>query len=68
MLKDAMVKANTTSDSAAIRAALEANEGDYVTGHLTFDEKHNPVKSAVMLEMVKKDGKLATTYKTTVNP
>lgn len=68
MLKDAMIKAGTTTDSAKIRAALEANEGDYVTGHLTFDKKHNPIKSAVMLELVKKDGKLATTYKTTVQP
>jgi len=68
MLKDAMEKAGTTTDSAKIRAALEANEGDYVTGHLTFDAKHNPIKSAVMVELVKKDGKLATTYKTTVNP
>ncbi|MCR5252786.1 MAG: ABC transporter substrate-binding protein [Treponema sp.] len=68
MVKDSMIKAGTTSDSVKIRAALEANSGDYVTGHLTFDAKHNPVKSAVMLELVKKDGKLVTTYKTTVNP
>ena len=68
MLKDAMIKAGTTSDTVKIRAALEANSGDYVTGHLTFDAKHNPIKSAVMLEMVKKNGKLSTTYKTTVNP
>ena len=68
MLKDAMENAGTTDDSAKIRDALEATEGDYVTGHLTFDEKHNPVKSAVMVEMVRKDGKLTTAYKTTVNP
>ena len=68
MLKDAILKAGTDSDIAAIREALEKNEGDYVTGHLTFDAKHNPIKSAVMLEMIKKDGKLATAYKTTVNP
>lgn len=68
MLKDAIVKAGTDSDIAKIRDALEANEGDYVTGHLTFDAKHNPIKSAVMVEMIKKDGKLATAYKATVNP
>ncbi|MCI1207934.1 MAG: ABC transporter substrate-binding protein [Treponema sp.] len=68
LLRDAIVKAGTT-DSTAVRDALEQTDGDYVTGHLTFDEKHNPVKSAVMLELVKgDDGKLTTVYKATVNP
>ncbi|MCQ2592889.1 MAG: ABC transporter substrate-binding protein [Treponema sp.] len=69
MLKDAILKAGTDSDSAKIRDALEANEGDYVTGHLKFDAKHNPIKSAVMVELVNDDkGGLKVTYKTTVNP
>ena len=68
MLRDAIVKAGSL-DTEAVRAALEQTNGDYVTGHLTFDAKHNPVKSAVMLEIVKgADGKLTTVYKTTVNP
>jgi branched-chain amino acid transport system substrate-binding protein len=68
MMKDAVVKAAST-DSEAVRSALEQTDGQYVTGHLTFDAKHNPVKSAVMLELVKgSDGKLTTAYKTTVNP
>ena len=68
MLRDAIVKAGTL-DAAAVRTALEATNGDYVTGHLTFDERHNPVKSAVMLELVRgTDGKLTSVYKTTVNP
>ena len=68
MLKDAILKAGKT-DSEAVRAALEATDGDYVTGHLTFNEKHNPVKGAVIVELVKgADGKLTTVYKTTVNP
>jgi ABC-type branched-chain amino acid transport systems, periplasmic component len=68
LLRDAIVKAGSM-DNEAVRAALEATNGDYVTGHLTFDAKHNPVKSAVMLEIVKgSDGKLTTAYKTTVNP
>ncbi len=68
MLKDALVKAGKT-DSAAVRDALEATNGDYVTGHLTFDEKRNPIKSAVMLQMVLgSDGKLSTKYNSTVNP
>ncbi len=68
MLKDALAKAGTT-DGVAVRDALEATDGDYVTGHLTFDEKRNPIKSAVMLEMMRgEDGKLATKYNSTVNP
>ena len=68
MLKDALVKAGKT-DSAAVRDALEATNGDYVTGHLTFDEKRNPIKSAVMLQMVLgSDGRLSTKYNSTVNP
>ena len=54
---------------ADIRDAMEKTDGNYVTGHLTFDEKRNPVKSAVMLELVQgADGNLTTVYKTTVNP
>lgn len=72
MLKDAITKVGSTdvaADIEKIRDALEANEGDYVTGHLMFDAKHNPIKSAVMLELVTDaEGKLTTSYKTTVNP
>lgn len=68
MLKDAIEAAGTT-DVAKVRDAFEATEGDYVTGHLRFDAKHNPIKSAVMLELVSDgNGGLKTTYKTTVNP
>ena len=67
MIKDAIIKADST-DSAAVKEALKATNGDYVTGHITFDEKRNPIKSAVMLELINKDGKLTTSYKTTVNP
>ncbi len=68
MLKDAIEKAGKT-DTEAVREALEATNGSYVTGNLTFNEKHNPVKGAVIVELVKDfDGKLSTAYKTTVNP
>lgn len=68
LLKDAIAKAGTT-DGAAVRDALEATDGDYVTGHLTFDEKRNPIKSAVILEMARgSKGELTTQYKATVNP
>jgi branched-chain amino acid transport system substrate-binding protein len=67
MLKDAIVRAGGT-DSIAVREALAKTNGSYVTGNLTFDDKRNPIKPAVIVEIVKKDGKLATVYKTTVNP
>ncbi len=68
MLKDAIVKAGTT-DVSKVRDAFEATDGDYVTGHLTFDAHRDPVKSAVMLELVKgADGKMTTAYEATVNP
>lgn len=68
MLRDAIVRAGTT-ESEAVRTALEATDGSYVTGKLTFNEKHNPVKGAVIVELVKDaEGKLTTVYKATVNP
>lgn len=68
LIRDAMVACGSEK-VADIRDAMEKTDGNYVTGHLTFDEKRNPVKSAVMLELVQgADGNLTTVYKTTVNP
>jgi branched-chain amino acid transport system substrate-binding protein len=68
MLKDAILNAKSV-DTAAVRTALEKTNGSYVTGNLTFDAKRNPIKSAVMVEIVKQsDGKLGLVYKSTVNP
>lgn len=68
ILKDAIERAGTF-DVEKVRDALEKTDGNYVTGHITFDEKRNPIKSAVMIEFVKgDDGKITTAYKTTVNP
>ncbi len=68
LYKDAILKAKSV-DPAAVCAAMEATDGAYITGHLTFDKHHDPQKSAVILEMVKgPDGKLTTAYKATVNP
>lgn len=67
LLKDAMSAAKS-ADSTTLKDQLMKTNGAYVTGNLTFDAKRNPVKSAVMLEIVKQDGKLAPVYKTTVNP
>ena len=68
MLRDAMKASGSTDDSAKIRDALEATNGDYVTGHIVFDANRTPVKSAVMIKLVKADdGKLATAYEATVD-
>ncbi len=67
MLKNAIEAAGTT-DPAAVRDALENSEGNYVTGHIRFDEKHNPVKSAVMVKIEKNDsGALSVAYEATVD-
>ena len=66
MLRDAFVAAGC-EDAEKVRDALEATDGNYVTGHLTFDEKHNPVKSAVMIKLVKNNGKLSTSDEANVD-
>ena len=66
MLKDAIVAAGTT-DAAKVRDAIEKTNGDYVTGHIRFDEKRNPIKSAVMVKMVKDGNKLSQAYAATVS-
>jgi len=68
MLKDALLAAQSF-DINDVRAAFEETNGKYVTGNLRFDENRNPVKSAVMVEIVRDDsGRLVSVYKTTVNP
>ncbi len=62
------IKAAGSTNGAKVRDALNNTSGSYVTGNLTFDEKRNPTKSAVMLEIVQKDGVLTPVYKATVNP
>lgn len=66
MLKDAIVAAGTT-DAAKVRDAIEKTNGDYVTGHIRFDDKRNPIKSAVMVKMVKDGNKLSQAYAATVS-
>jgi branched-chain amino acid transport system substrate-binding protein len=51
-------------DVDKVVAAMEKIEFEGVSGKITFDAQHNPVKSAVVLQV--KDGKV--TYKMTVNP
>ena len=68
LLRDSILKAGT-DEVSAVRDALENIDGDYVTGRLRFDEKHNPIKAAVMLQMIlDANENLNVVYKTTVNP
>lgn len=64
MLADALKRANS-NDGTKIAEALAQTKGLQVsTGILSIDSNHNPIKSAVVIEM--KDGK--QTFKTKVNP
>lgn len=68
ILVEAIERAGST-DPEKIKEAMMETDKKYVTGNITFNEKRNPVKSAVMLKIVKgADGKLTTEYAGTVNP
>lgn len=63
-LADAIERAGST-DPEAVKNALEETENlELVTGTITVDEKHNPIKSATILEYV--DGE--QTFRTKVEP
>jgi branched-chain amino acid transport system substrate-binding protein len=53
-----------STDGTAIQGALAKTDLRVVTGQVKFDEKRNPVKSAVIIEI--KGGQQV--YKTTVAP
>lgn len=54
LLKDAIERADKL-DTTAVKEALEATEGlELISGTITIDENHNPIKSATILEY--KDG------------
>jgi branched-chain amino acid transport system substrate-binding protein len=68
ILAEAIQKAGSTNPEKVKVAMMKTNR-KFVTGNIKFDAKRNPVKSAVMLKIVKgKDGKLTTEYAGTVNP
>ncbi|MDU2066246.1 MAG: ABC transporter substrate-binding protein [Sporomusaceae bacterium] len=61
----AAIKNANSADPVKIKDALtKIKDLQLVTGLVTLDKYHNPVKSAVVMEM--KDGKQV--YKTTINP
>jgi branched-chain amino acid transport system substrate-binding protein len=58
-----------SADPAMIKAALMETDDKFVTGNIRFNEKRRPIKSAVMLKIIKDaDDNLATVYAGTVNP
>lgn len=64
MIIDAIKRANST-EPAKLRDALEQTKDlQVVTGVITLDASHNPIKSAVVIEM--KDGKQS--FKEKINP
>jgi branched-chain amino acid transport system substrate-binding protein len=68
ILLEAIERAGT-DDPQALKAALMETNKKYVTGHITFDENHNPVKSTTILKVIQgADGKLATEYVGMVDP
>jgi branched-chain amino acid transport system substrate-binding protein len=69
MIYDAIKLAGST-DAAKIQAAMEKTNKKFVTGQISFNEKRNPVKSAVILELVAgaTANKPSVVYKTIVNP
>jgi len=64
LLIDAIKRAGSDDPEEIKKALEETKDFPAVSGKITFDENHNPVKSAVIIEF--KDGK--QTYKTKVNP
>lgn len=69
ILTDAIAKAGST-DPEAIKTAMTETNKKFVTGQISFDAKRNPIKSAVMVELVKgtEPNKPAVKYAATVNP
>ena len=51
LVKEAVEKAGTT-DKEALTKAIKESEFNGVTGHLTFDDKNNPVKGVTVIKIV----------------
>lgn len=63
------IEAAGSANPQDIQKALLNTNGKFVTGNISFDANRNPVKSAVMVEIVAgADNKLTTRYAGTVNP
>jgi branched-chain amino acid transport system substrate-binding protein len=67
LVAQAITNAGST-DPRAIRDALAAIDGSFITGNIRFDENRNPIKGAAIMEIVERNGVLVNQYRTTVNP
>ncbi|NMA83084.1 MAG: ABC transporter substrate-binding protein [Epulopiscium sp.] len=67
IILSAIEKAGTLDSNAIIKALKETN-GDYITGHIQFDEYRNPIKSVTVLKIEKVDDKLVQKAFTTIEP
>lgn len=59
LLIDAIERANAKSPEAVKKALEETKDFEGVTGKFTIDEKHNPIKSVLMVKL--KNGKIEST-------
>lgn len=50
VLKNAIEKAGTTEKEALVKA-IKASDMEGITGHLTFDEKNNPIKAVTIIKV-----------------
>ncbi len=64
ILLQSMEKAGTTDDPAKVAKAMESGNFSVVSGDISYDAQHNPVKAAVVLQI--KDGKVI--YVDTISP
>ncbi|MDR1251648.1 MAG: ABC transporter substrate-binding protein [Treponema sp.] len=62
------IKAAGSFDTTAVKNAMARLNSVYVTGNIRFDANRDPIKGATILEIVRRDGKLANAFKTVVNP
>lgn len=67
IILEALEKAGTTEPEAVINA-LKTTNVDYVTGHIEFDEKRNPIKSISVIKLEQVNGKLQQKAYTTIEP
>ena len=62
------IRAANSFEPAAIRDAMARTNGPFITGNIRFDADRNPIKGAAIMEISRRDGRMANVYRTTVNP
>ena len=67
IVADAIRRSGST-DGRAVRDAMAATDGSFVTGTIRFVANRNPIKGAAILEIQNRGGRLVNVYRTTVNP